>query len=581
MPERPLGIRPVLGLLLGVTLSLAAAGAAAEQAGPDWLSKAQGALRAGDGIAAEAELRRALASGTPRAQVAAAMGEALLLQGDPDQAREWLARGEFAPGQEGYGWQMLGRVEQAQGHLPAAGRAYDRALRFTPNDARLWVDIGRLRYAGGEQLQAIEAADHALSLAPADPRTLEFRGQLVRDAYGLVPALAWFERGLKTSPDDLGLLGDYAATLGELDRAHAMLAVTRHMLALDPGNPRALFLQATLAARAGKSRLARDLLARTGDRLAQLPAAQLLRGILELDAGNANLAIDGLDRLVRAQPANAGAALVLARAAYVAGDDVQLREVAAAAHDPSPYLQALEGRARERDGARALAAPLLDRSVAPAGSGLMVVAEDEDLRVLAADWAEQPAVLGTGLRYVRKLLGSGDSAKAGIVSERIRAANPGSGDAQAIAGDVQLMRGNAAAAIERYAIAARVRSDAGLVARQARALDAGRRAAEADALVEGRLAASPTDSGLIRLAAERAATRADWRRVAALAGYLAARNPRSTGTLRLLADAQIALGDRDGARRTVPALRALQPSRPDMDTLPRRGAPDDIAHPSD
>jgi cellulose synthase operon protein C len=568
MPERRLMVgRAGLGALLWAALVLTGTGQASST---DALARARAALAAGDGIAAEAELRRALDAGVPRPQVTAAMGEALLLQGNPDQARAWLAGREFAAGQEGYGWRMLGRVEQAQGNLPAAGKAYDQALRHTPDDGRLWVDIGRLRYAGGEQVQAIEAADHALRLAPTEVRALEFRGQLVRDVHGLIPALAWFERGLSLDPDDLGLLGEYAATLGELDRAHAMLEVTRRMLALDAGNPRALFLQAVLVARAGKSRLARDLLNRGGDRLGHVPAALLLRGVLELDAGNANLAIDSLDRLVRAQPSNAGAAHVLARAAYVAGDDVQLRKLAAALREPSPYLLALGGRAREREGRRDLAAPLLDRAAKSVGEGLEVLGEDEDLRVLAADWAERPGLLGAGLRYVRKLLGAGDLAGAEAIAERLRAANPGSGDAQAIAGDVQLLRGNAGAAIERYAIAARVRADAGLVARQVRALEAARRSGEADTLVEARLAASPTDPALNRLAADRAAARRDWPRAAALARYVAARDPRSPGALQLLAEALLALGDRDGARQAALSLQALQPARPDVTALVRR-----------
>ena len=149
---------------------------------------------------------------------------------------------------------MLGRLEQAQGNLAAAGRAYDQALRYTPADGRLWVDIGRLRYASGEQLEAIAAADQALAVAPTEPRALEFRGQLDRDQYGPISTLPWFERGLALASDDSGLLGEYAARLGELGRAHAMLKITRHMLALDPGNPRALLLQAMLAGRAGRWR---------------------------------------------------------------------------------------------------------------------------------------------------------------------------------------------------------------------------------------------------------------------------------------------------------------------------------------
>jgi tetratricopeptide (TPR) repeat protein len=147
--------------------------AAAPREAAEFLSAAQAALAKGDGIAAEAQLDRAIDAGVPREDVAAAMGDALLRQGALDKARDWLVPGRFAAGQESYGWRMLGRLERAAGNLPAAGKAYDRALHYAPNDGQLWVDIGRLRYAGGEQVQAVEAADHALALAPADPRVLE------------------------------------------------------------------------------------------------------------------------------------------------------------------------------------------------------------------------------------------------------------------------------------------------------------------------------------------------------------------------------------------------------------------------
>src|SRR3546814_13277866 len=62
---------------------------------------------------------------------------------------------------------------------------------------------------------------------------------------------------------DLALIED-AATLGDLGRMRAMLAVTRRAIAADPAHPRAYYLQAVLAARAGRFDLARVLLPKTG-----------------------------------------------------------------------------------------------------------------------------------------------------------------------------------------------------------------------------------------------------------------------------------------------------------------------------
>lgn len=522
-----------------------------------FVAEAQGALEKGDGIAAEAELRRALDAGASRAVVAAAMGDALLRQGSLEKAREWLGPGQFAAGQESYGWRMLGRLERAAGNLPAAGAAYDRALQFTPDDAELWVDIGRLRYAGGEQIQAVEAADHALVLDAGHPRALEFRGQLIRDQFGLAAAIPWFEAGIDRKSDDLSLLGEYAATLGELGRAHDMLKVTRRMLQLSPGNARALYLQAVLAARAGKMSLARSLLGRTRDQIAGVPAAMLLRGVLELEAGNPNLAIDVLDRLVRMQPANASARLLLARAAAVAGDRAQLFSAALDEDATSPYLLTLQARARENQGRRDEAALLLTRAIAPK-AGPRPIGESQDAIVLAADWAEAPGRIGAGVPYVRKLIASGELGLAGEVAERMRAANAGSADAQAIAGDVKLLQQNPDAAIERYRLAAQVRMTPDLMARTALALDSAGQRAVADRLVETYLAASPTDRRLSRLAARRAAQRGDWARARALLEYLAEAAPRSPALLDELSESRRRTGDEVSASQAAAAAYALR-----------------------
>ncbi|MFT4028213.1 MAG: tetratricopeptide repeat protein, partial [Novosphingobium sp.] len=429
-----LGIRLAVvaaAALIGTALSAAPSGPIGPEA-EKYIAEAADALDKGDGIAAEADLRRALDAGADRSEVAAAMGDAFIKQGAPDKAREWLASGQFARGQESYGWRMFGRLERNAGHLPAAGQAYDRALKFTPDDGQLWVDIGRLRYAGGEQVQAVEAADHALKLDPANPRVLEFRGQLIRDQYGLTAALPWFEAGLRQKPGDISLLGEYAATLGELGRARDMLAATRQMLKLDPGNARALYLQAVLAARAGKMDLARGLLGRTGDRIAGVPAAMLLRGALELEAGNPNLAIDVLDRLARMQPANGSARLLLARAAAAAGDRSQMFAAFPDETAGSPYLLTLQARMLEDQGRRDAAAALLTRAAALPGRDPFPLGDRGDDGVLAADWAETPGRIGAGVPYVRKLAAAGNLGLAGQIAEQLREKNPGSADAQAI-----------------------------------------------------------------------------------------------------------------------------------------------------
>lgn len=555
---------PVLLPVLLLALAAMPPAWSAPQPAQALIARAYADLAKSDGIAAEVRLRQALAAGATRIEIAAGMGEAYLDQGNRQKAREWLEPGSFARGDEVRGFRMLAMLERLERNLPAAGRAYDRALAVNPRDSMLWVDIGRLRYQGGEQLQAVDAVERALAADPANIRALEFRAQLVRDRYGLLAALPWFEAALVKAPEDIALLGEYAATLGELGRARDMLVVTRRMLDLEPGNARAWFLQAVLAARAGKVDLARSLLNRTGTRLRNMPAAILLDGALNLKAGNWAQAIEQLDRLLRMQPGNDRARLLLARAMAGAGQNAQLVArfgPAADRPDASPYLLTLLGRAHEDMGRRDLAAPLLERAASAAYPPIVAIDEDQPLGVLALRWRDQPNYAATAVPYIRKLLGSGAIESAQTISERLFAANRGAGDALSLAGDVQLARGDLAAAILRYEAAARVRLDDGLLLRLVTAYNRAGASGRAEPVVENYLAQHPQSRIAARLAAAIAAQSGDWPRARLLLENLC--DGVRCSDSRLLADlafARLKAGDAvaaaDAARQAYRVQRA-------------------------
>lgn len=338
-------------------------------AGPDAvqsaLATAAAAAERGDGIAAEAALQKAMDAGAARGQVAARMGQALLLQGDLRKAREWLAPGQFSQQDSALGWRMTGLMLRQEGRLAEAGQAYDRALAVQPDDALLWVDIARLRYVGGEHVPAIQAAERALALAPDNPRAIELRAQLLIDQAGPVAAIPLLERGLEVAPKDVSLLTNYAAALGEAGRAVDMLKAVRRISELNSRSPVPLYFQAVIAARAGQSDLARNLLTRLGNQLAEVPAALLLQAALELEAGNSAMAVDMLERLDRRQPYNPRVQLLLARGLLEIDDHTRLRQrfgYAAAQPDASPNLLTIMGRSFERTGDRAAAAAYLDRA---------------------------------------------------------------------------------------------------------------------------------------------------------------------------------------------------------------------------
>lgn len=557
--------RLLFGLVLAAVLAGAAAPLVAMPDGAQGAMKAAGAaLLKGDGIAGEAELNKALAAGATRTDVAARMGEALIQQGEYRRAREWLGPGQFAPGEEAHGWRMRGLLEQADGNLAAAGQAFDQALKLTPKDPLLWVNIGRLRYQGGEHIQAIEASERALAAGPDNPRALEFRAQLLRDSSGWAAALPLYEKALEASPNDLSLLGGYAATLGELGRAGDMLTQTRKMIGIAPRHPYAWYLQAVLAARAGKLELARRLLAHTGTRLKDVPAAMMLQGMLELEAGNANLAADLLERLADRQGANWRVQLLLARALYESEDFSKLHSrfdgLAARADAPS-YLLELIGRAYEEAGDRTAAAPFLDRAAAASGPALMPIFEPNPVGVLAARWNDAPGVPGTAVPYVRSLLAAGNVPGAQGVVQKFRQMYPGSADALVLWGDVALAAKEPGAALDAYRLSARVRFPDLLLLRIGEALGQAGRGGDTVPLVGGYLAAYPASTLAARIAATQRAYGNDWP-----GARLILENLRRRGggrDARLLADlslAQLRSGDGAAAVDTAEAAYALQPA---------------------
>lgn len=525
--------------LAGAALAMwpaAPVSAGLQQAG-QLVAQARSELAQGDGIAAEVHLKQALDNGAARAAVAAYMGEALVAQDKLDRARDWLAPGVFTRQTAAVGFRTLARLEHEQGNLAAAGSAYDRVIALTPRDPELWVEIARLRYAGGEHMLALEAANYAFDIDPKNVRVLELRGQIVRDRDGLATALPWFKAALEKAPEDVSVLAEYAATLGDLGRAREMLATTRRILELDPGNPRAFYLQAILAGRAGRFDLARRLMDRVGDKMDGMPAALLLEGVFELEAGNYVLATEALEKLVRQQPNNANAQRLLLRSLFQSGEYRQLVlrfGDEAAKPDPSPYLLTVLARSYEALGDRERAAPLLDRA-ATARTDAALPGLNGDL---AAPESENEA-------------------------EAARAALPGNFEAQQRAGDVQLALGRGQAALERYRLAARVRFPEDLMLRMVAAHRLSGQEAEAVALLTKFLVEHPRSEAAGRLAAERAVAAGDWPRARVLLDRL--RTNGGARDVRVLADlslAQLRSGDAPAAEASARAAYRLQRASP-------------------
>ncbi len=533
----------------------------------DPLAQAAAAIERGDGVAAEVAAQRALDAGEAHAAVDAYLGEAALLQGDPDEARQWLAPGAFDPASAQRGFHALGRLELATGHFGPAAAAFDRALAAGGPDARLWVDIGRLRYQAGEQHLAADAINRALAIDGNEPRALQFQAELVRDAQGPAAALPWFERAARLAPKDLAVLGEYAGTLGDLGRYRELLGVARTMVKIDRTDPRAYFLQAVLAARAGRDELARRLLWSAKGAYDDTPAGMLVAGVLEYRAGSTELAVDRFDKLADLQPDNETVARLLGRALLADGDasEVIARFAARAARaDASPYMLTLVGRAYEQLDRRDLAAPFLDRAVEATASRISPLAPSDAGELAIYRWGDDPTAAGVAVPTLRKLLSQGRTEEAAAYGREVRQRFANSSDIEVLSGDAALLNDDPAGALAFYRSAARVRWTSALTERIAAAETRLGRGDHAEAELAAYLARHPQDRTMAALVGRAAAAHGDWRRAAVLLGH-AARLPGGAGDPRLiadLADAQLHLGD--GVRALANARRAyaLQRSSP-------------------
>lgn len=396
-------------------------------------------LELGEGLAAEAVLARARTARFPASRLHQLQAHARLLQGDAAGALAEVAL--TAPRYELYARRVRARALAVQGRTFEARAALEVMVDEAPTDERAWLDLGRLRLTAGDIGGASAAAERATRLRPADPHALTLEGEIVRARYGLIAALPWFEAALKRDAYHYPALIEYAATLGEAGRHADMLAALRPAMQARPGSAQAMYLQAVLAARAGKLQLASALLGRVDK---SQPGALLLGGALDYTAGRWEQAVAKWRPLADAQPMNLSVRRSLAAALLRAGDAqgalVVLRPLAMRG-DADSYALTLTGRALEVVGDRVSAAQFLDRAASAARGSAAVFRSDEAVATLAAGASATPSDPTYALGVIRGLIGSGDPAGGTAKARALALASPGApaawtayGDALALAG---------------------------------------------------------------------------------------------------------------------------------------------------
>lgn len=515
--------------------------------------EAEIALGLFDGVAARNALKHAVDSGTTPASLAHLLGHALWLEREGDMAKAQLLRVDIPAKNKAYALRILGRVHMDAGDFVAAQVAFDRALQLSPQDSLMWTDFARLRFAIADRKGAIEAVDKALKLAPNEVRAIEFRGQLMRDQFGVVAALPWFERGLQIQPNDIPLLEQYGLTLGDAGRYRDMLSTARKIMRHDAGNPSAFYMQAVLAARAGDFSLSARLLQRTNSAFRERPGPMLLAAITEYELQNFNRAVDVLQRLLAMQPNNIVVRTLLAQAIYRAGDPFDTLDAikpTAIRNDADTYAFMITARAFEASDQPARSyAPLNEASISMVRKAIPLP-EEVAIEAAADEVRRAPGNARTMLPYIRLLLANNQTDIALVQATRLQAGNQGVPDAHLIVGDVLAARGDYLAALGVYQKAREISFTEPIMLRITDAMVRTGKYRDASATVAQFLSHNPENLTALRLAGYYNLDAGKWREAAFLLNRLVARVGYNDPILMInLARANVGAGQIDEAER--------------------------------
>lgn len=538
----------------------------AVRANPDMaaahLALARAHLALGEGAQAEGELERAVAAGTPLAGVQHLRAHAIVLQGDGRAALQ--AVGQALPEHRVYALRMRGLAMLALGDLAAARANLEQAVAAAPRDADAWTDLGRFRFVAGDLVGAIAASDRAVTLRPQNVNALVLRGELVRQQAGLVASIPWFRRAVAIDGYHHDALIELAATLGDTGHSVEMLAMTRRAAEARPTSPRVFYLQALLAARAGRYALARSVLERGGPGVLAMPGGLLLAATLDMQAGANEQAATKLGQLIDQQPMNLNVRRLFAASLLrvdAARNAVRVLRPLVLRADADSYALELVGRGLERIGERAEAGAFLDRAAWPVRAAPAPFSSDAGLAVLQAAADEAPGRPDVAIPYIRALIEAGRSADALARAQRVAADNPGAPGAFLLVGDVLMTLNRPADALAPYRRAAAIRFDQPVLLRLIEGMERTGDAAGASGVLAGFIAQNPRNLMALRLLADRqlAAGRYD-DAVDTLEDIRFRIGNRDAALLAALAQGYAGLDDADAARRYGEGAYALAPA---------------------
>lgn len=279
---------------------------------PVQLLLARALMADGQVAAAEVAITEALRLGVDRAEVVQTLGRSLLAQGKHEQM---LEQARMAPAglPNSVRLQVLLLRASAQADLgdPAAAlKSVTEARAIDPSAVETWLAEVSIRLRGRQFTEATTAADTAIKLAPQSAEAYYQRGSIGHARGQLGDAMKAYDKAISLDP------AHYEARLARaglhLDagrNTEAQADITEARKA-QPREPRAAYLQAVLADRAGDRPAARAALSQVTalldpvplDFIKYRPQMLLLNGLSHFALDEGEKARPLLEAFVRVQP---------------------------------------------------------------------------------------------------------------------------------------------------------------------------------------------------------------------------------------------------------------------------------------
>jgi putative PEP-CTERM system TPR-repeat lipoprotein len=413
----------------------------------------------GEAASAEIELTEALRSGVNRAEVVVALAQALAAQGKQTQMVDDTRLTPAGLPNSVQFQLLLVRAAAASdtGDVRSAAKTIQEARALDPKAVGSWLAEVPLRIRAGQFTEALGAAEQALKLAPELSEAHYQKGSVLHVQGQTQAALSAYERALTLDSAHVEARLARAGIWVDSGRDKDAQADLKELQLLAPADPRALYLGALLAERAGDVADARVALKNVTALLDSVPIefirwrsqALMLNGLAHYGLGELEKAKPYLEYALR-QQANSPLAKLLAKI-YLAEANLNR-----AAEVLDGYLKAHPGdgqallmlastqMAQGRHGrATALMQEALRAKDSPefrASLGLSLMQGGQNAN--ATDELEQafksnPKQAYAGMALVTLHLRNGQTAKALAVAQSLLKLNPGNPSALLLLGLVK------------------------------------------------------------------------------------------------------------------------------------------------